>query len=165
MAELAPVYRQRVRRLDASVLAPSPPKFRQRVKRFAPIVVPKRRGRAPAHIPDPWSDLEWEMHPAAQEAVRNHPYGMTLEEIGHVMSITRERVRQIENTALRKLAENSGNDTTWIRSLTIATPDCKRCGEPFVRTRGRQLFCDDCEATRRKRKPAAAWESTSTAIH
>lgn len=94
------------------------------------------------------------MHPAAQDAVRAHPHGMTLEEIGQVMHITRERVRQIENTALRKLAENSGNDITWIRNLTIATPDCKRCGETFVRKHGRQMFCDACDATRRRRKPA-----------
>jgi len=87
---------------------------------------------------------------------------MTLEEIGKTMSITRERVRQIENSALEKLAQNSGGDITWIGRLTIATPDCRKCGEAFVRQRGRQTFCPACEATKRRKRPsrALAWLGT-----
>ena len=33
----------------------------------------------------------------------NQLTGLTLDEIGYIMGITRERVRQIENSALRKL--------------------------------------------------------------
>lgn len=81
---------------------------------------------------------------------------MTLEEIGAEMGITRERVRQIETSALAKLRENTGGDVSWIGKLTIATPDCRRCGEPFVRRTGRQVFCATCEATRRRKRPAQA---------
>jgi hypothetical protein len=120
----------------------------------APIVVAKRRGRAPAHIPDAWADLEWETHRDAQGAVQSHPFGMTLEEIGACMGITRERVRQIENSALSKLRENTGGDVSWIGKLTMPTPNCKRCDEPFVRETGRQVMCKTCEATRRRKRPA-----------
>lgn len=120
-----------------------------------PLTPPKRRGRAPAHIPDPWADLEWDVHEEAQRAVLEHPCGMTLEEIGLYMRITRERVRQIENSALAKLRANTGGDVSWIGKLTIAIPDCKRCGEPFVRAKGRQVMCSACEATRRRKRPAA----------
>jgi hypothetical protein len=84
--------------------------------------------------------------------VRKHPCGMTLEEIGAHMGITRERVRQIENSALAKLKENTGGDVSWIGKLTIAVPDCKRCGDPFVRRTGRQVMCDFCESTRRRKR-------------
>jgi hypothetical protein len=119
-------------------------------------VVAKRRGRAPAHIPDAWADLEWDEHAAAKAAVKAHPYGMTLEEIGAEMGITRERVRQIETSALGKLREDTGGDVSWIGRLTLATPDCKRCGEPFVRCAGREIFCKTCEATRRRKRPQPA---------
>jgi len=34
--------------------------------------------------------------------------GITLEEIGDVMGLTRERIRQVEDTALRKLKKRPG---------------------------------------------------------
>lgn len=73
-----------------------------------------------------------------------------------MMGITRERVRQIENSALAKLAQNTGGDVAWLGKHTIATPDCRKCGEPFVRAKGRQTFCDACEATKRRKRPSAA---------
>lgn len=88
--------------------------------------------------------------------MREHPCGMTLEEIGACMGITRERVRQIENSALQKLRDNSGSDISWIGKLTVATPDCRRCGDPFVRRTGRQTLCAECEATRRRKRPTPA---------
>lgn len=136
-----------------------PPAFRgtYRVRKPSVLTIPgppaKRRGRAPSYIPDPWSDIEWESHPAAQTAVREHPAGMTLEEIGACMNITRERVRQIEHTALRKLRENSGSDITWIGKLTVAIQDCVRCGDNFVRGTGRQTMCAPCDATRKRSRP------------
>lgn len=160
-----PSPRLRVR-VATPVIVPTAPVARAlgprlRVRRLlavvAPIVPPKkRRGRAPADIPDPWADLEWDSHVAAKQAVLEHPAGMTLEEIGAHMGITRERVRQIENSALRKLLNNTGGDITWLGGLTLATPDCKRCGEPFVRRTGRQVMCTSCEATRRRKRPTSA---------
>jgi hypothetical protein len=81
---------------------------------------------------------------------------MTLEEIGACMGITRERVRQIENSALAKLGQNTGGDIAWIGSLTVAIPDCKRCSETFVRTTGRQTFCATCDAQRKRKRHSSA---------
>lgn len=50
-----------------------------------------------------WEKLAWDDDPWAQYAVESHPEGMLLEEIGELMGLTRERVRQIEEAALRKL--------------------------------------------------------------
>lgn len=153
--------RYRVRRpAEAHVFARAPqPHYRIRrstVSYLAPPR-PKRRGRTPADIPDPWSDLEWEEHPAAQRAVFDHPAGMTLEEIGACMGITRERVRQIEHQALAKLAESTGSDVSWLGQTTIAIPECKKCGEAFVRGTGRQVFCDPCDALRKKKRRPSAY--------
>jgi hypothetical protein len=90
--------------------------------------------------------------------VTDHPAGMTLEEIGAYMGITRERVRQIEHSALRKLATNTGSDITWMGNLTIGIPECRKCGEPFIRGTGRQELCAPCDAQRKKKRrpiPAA----------
>ena len=50
-----------------------------------------------------WEDLKWEDDAVAQYVVEMHPDGLTLEEIGELMGLTSERVRQIEESALRKL--------------------------------------------------------------
>lgn len=72
------------------------------------------------------------------------------------MGITRERVRQIEHQALAKLASDTGSDISWLGGLTIAIPECRKCGDSFVRKTGRQVFCDECESQRkRKRRPSA----------
>lgn len=47
--------------------------------------------------------LEWERDTYAQELVARHPGGMKLDEMAREMGITRERIRQIEAAALRKL--------------------------------------------------------------
>lgn len=117
--------------------------------------MPKRRGRAPSYIPDPWSDLEWEEHPDAQRVVRDNPAGMTLEQIGATMGITRERVRQIQQTAIDKLLQNTGGDIAWLtgHASAVPIPDCRKCGEPFVRMTGRQVLCAACEALRKRKRP------------
>lgn len=83
---------------------------------------------------------------------------MTLEDIGAAMGITRERVRQIEHAALRKLAESSGSDITSTGGFTIAVCECPKCGEAFVRGTGRQALCAICDdiriRKRRRRIPA-----------
>lgn len=76
---------------------------------------------------------------------------MTLEEIGTAMGITRERVRQIEHSAIAKLSQNAGGDIALVRGFTIPISEC-RCGENFVRGRGRQQMCDVCEKKRKKRR-------------
>lgn len=119
---------------------------------FSLPTLPKRRGRAPSYIPDPWSDLEWEEHPAARLVVTNNPAGMTLEEIGAVMGITRERVRQIEHSALAKLMNSTGSDVTWIGGSTLAIPECPKCGEAFIRRTGRQALCRNCELKRKRKR-------------
>lgn len=48
---------------------------------------------------------------------------MTLEEIGYVMGITRERVRQIEAAALRHLKEAGLNPDEWLEGREINRPD------------------------------------------
>lgn len=68
------------------------------------------------------------------------------------MNITRERVRQIEHTALAKLAENGGSDIAWLGQQTVAIPECKRCGDSYIRSYGRQIFCEPCDAIRKKKR-------------
>lgn len=45
----------------------------------------------------------WHADREAQELVAAHPTGLTLEEVGAHFGVTRERIRQIEAQALRKL--------------------------------------------------------------
>lgn len=116
--------------------------------------------------PNPWTDLEWEQHPEAMRAVQEHPDGMTLEEIGRLMGVTRERVRQIEAQALRKLmaacgieegqeGDEDGDGFAEIGGVPISIPSCRRCGDPFVRRSGRDSLCEFCESLRRPRGRAA----------
>lgn len=50
-----------------------------------------------------WDGLSWERDPWAQQFVDEHPGGASLEEVGDAIGVTRERVRQIEEKAIRKL--------------------------------------------------------------
>lgn len=66
---------------------------------FSSTPLPKAgRGEAWTDIDKPWREDKY-----AQKLVEEHPYGMTLDEIGRELGVSRERVRQIENEALRKL--------------------------------------------------------------
>lgn len=97
---------------------------------------------------DPWSDLEWEEHREAQKIVRENPDGMTLEEVGAKLGVTRERVRQIEAAALKKLRDGIESfDTATVSGLTVAIVDCERCNLPFIR-RGRLKVCETCSTPR-----------------
>lgn len=102
----------------------------------------RRDGRTKRHW-NKWDDLPWEHHQEAQELVELHPDGMTLEQIGAVMGITRERVRQIENIAFRKLnrvrrALKEGD------TVVLEGPICEGCNKRFERKSGRQTFCYTC---------------------
>lgn len=61
-----------------------------------------RWGRADALID---KDTRYAEDAAAIEFVETHPGGGTLEEVGELMGLTRERIRQIEERALRKLVD------------------------------------------------------------
>lgn len=63
--------------------------------------VPCALGRAGAC---PWGIGSMPDLHCAWEFVRRHPAGATLAEVGRVMGLTRERVRQIEKAALERLA-------------------------------------------------------------
>ena len=50
-----------------------------------------------------WDLLPWRLDLWAQAFVAERPSGATLEEVGEALGVTRERVRQIETSAMRKL--------------------------------------------------------------
>lgn len=52
-----------------------------------------------------WDGLVWERDPWAQAFVDAHPDGASLEEVGDALGVTRERVRQIELIAMRKIQQ------------------------------------------------------------
>lgn len=92
---------------------------------------------------DPWLDLEWEQHAEAREIVAKHPDGMTLEQVGNVLGVTRERVRQIEAIALGKLRTGlDAAETVDSGEHTVAMTQCEECFEFFPRV-GRRKFCDE----------------------
>lgn len=93
---------------------------------------------------DPWLDLEWREHTEAQKVVDEHPDGMTLEQVGDVLGITRERVRQIEVIALQKLRSGIGlDDFVEVKGAAFAVIECTRCSELFLR-QGRNIYCEEC---------------------
>lgn len=103
---------------------------------------------------DPWSDLEWEEHGEAQQIVAENPDGMTLEQVGAVLGVTRERVRQIEAQALRKLRDGVGlAEAVTVGDHTIAVVICERCDVYFPRD-GRLKICPACAGPRPRKRPA-----------
>jgi uncharacterized Zn finger protein (UPF0148 family) len=99
------------------------------------------------------------MDRAAQECVAEHPDGMTLEEIGEAMHITRERVRQIEAKALTKLRTLEGDGVIFAEGFAISIPDCRGCNAPFIRMKGDDRYCELCDEERKiKREERLAEE-------
>lgn len=94
---------------------------------------------------NPWHDLEYHEDFVVQDIVKKHPDGMTLEQVGSALGITRERVRQIEVAALHKMKTGDGaGEYIEVDGYTFAIVYCEKCNEPFPR-RGRKRFCPDCE--------------------
>ena len=68
--------------------------------------------------------------------VRENPDGMTLEEIGDVLGVTRERVRQIEVIALDKLKKGGSASKQWPASaVTDAVEKALTASRPKARYR------------------------------
>lgn len=125
------------------------------------------RRRTPKLKPyDPWLDLEWEEDAVAQKLTREHVDGMTLEDVGAHMGLTRERVRQIEVQAIRKLSRAEGNGMVELDGYRFAVLECADCSAEFVRLSGRQEFCETCSAEKRRtatkgRERVHAWHPTA----
>lgn len=64
-------------------------------------------------------NTRWELDRDAQAFVEQHPNGGTLDEVGQFFGLTRERVRQIEAVALRKLRLRD-NDSSELAALLDA---------------------------------------------
>lgn len=116
---------------------------------------------------DAWLDLEWEEDALARQLVSEEPDGMTLDSIGEHLDLTRERVRQIEQEALKKLRHPElGNAVVEFGEWAFAVPDCADCDSPFLRLNGRQELCASCSEHRRASTPKGrsrdhAWTPTS----
>jgi hypothetical protein len=68
-----------------------------------------------------WECLPWKDDPWAQAFVDVHPEGATLEDVGAMFGVTKERVRQIEAEAMRKLRR--GRDGQRLRSVLVGQRD------------------------------------------
>ncbi len=86
-----------------------------------------QRLEIPAGQPGSWSweALTWERDPWAQEFVVSHPGGATLEEIGQVLGVTREAVRQIEERAIRKVCRTARLNGLSIRAALDALDELR----------------------------------------
>lgn len=65
----------------------------------------------------------------AQDFVAEHPAGATLEEVGEVFALTRERIRQIEAKAMRRLVARlrlAGVVESDVLEMLAAKPDDNR---------------------------------------
>lgn len=94
-----------------------------------PLTPPRTRGECPTSRPCPYVSCRYNLwqdpsigggikynfqgveptqmaHSCSLDLAENNPDGLTLEEVGRVMNLTRERVRQIEAAAIASLAKH-----------------------------------------------------------
>lgn len=83
----------------------------ERTRFAAPSKPSKRRKRLRRPLYPGADTLRWECDPVAREIVRELG-ALTLDQIAYIMGISRERARQLEMSALRKLALRSGAGLT-----------------------------------------------------
>lgn len=78
--------------------------MRPSVRHLRPVGRPTiNRARVPAHELDRRKHTRWEHDDKVRALVAASPDGMTLDAVGAYFGITRERARQLEFLALRKL--------------------------------------------------------------
>jgi hypothetical protein len=65
--------------------------------------------------------------------VRANPDGMTLEDVGHVLGVTRERVRQIEVRAFLKLRDSLGFSEFSVGGIAYELTECESCSLLFLK--------------------------------
>jgi hypothetical protein len=79
--------------------------------------------------------------PLAQTKMDERRGGMTLEEVGVVLGVTRERVRQIEKTALRKLRQKGQMRQMLALARSLEANRGQECG--FQRAPYRRMGLGD----------------------
>lgn len=98
---------------------------------------------------------DWEDDEEAQRLVEEHPDGMTLSEIGDALGITRERVRQIQEHALEKLARRCadfGIEPADLAAALAAKPVTEDYPEGFSfvgGSRRRDVVIEPCDESAR----------------
>lgn len=88
-------------------------------RNFAKLIAPRHiPNRNPEEIMDP--EIPWEQDSFARWVVEKNPDGLSLEYVGLLLGVTRERVRQIELSACRKIAlAASRHDPDAVRFLEL----------------------------------------------
>ncbi len=76
--------------------------------------------------------------------VEGNPDGMTLEQVGEVLGVTRERVRQIEVQAFAKLRDSIGFDEFVIQEIIYELQECTTCSILFLKDGSGVEECTSC---------------------
>lgn len=76
--------------------------------------------------------------------VEGNPDGMTLEQVGEVLGVTRERVRQIEVQAFAKLRDSIGFDEFVIQEIIYELQECTTCSILFLKDGSGVEECATC---------------------
>ena len=105
-----------------------------------PIIAPRTRGDClPGGVnearPCPWSRCQWNLDSDGESCVLDvaDQGGLALDAVGEILGLSRERVRQIESVALRKMAarrlftaRRSGKPGSRSVRYVILRPPCMR---------------------------------------
>ena len=88
--------------------------IKHRIAKGEDLFAPKA-GMPTTHRDRSLSDVPFEHDKAAQEFVAAHPNGAGYEDIGRVFGLSRQRIMQIEENALRKLSRLTRSDADRVR--------------------------------------------------